>query len=331
MKNQVKVEKTEIYKDSQKGDTIVCRGKLVLKPSKEKSVLYGVQNKVENGKWLYFFTTNETSDVVKGDYKWIQPIIISETEDIDDGDDMLQAESIIVNVRRPYVIMDYDKKILAFPENFSPKQLTAIVDGKLKDGDVVLVECQEKDFSDITHYDVINIVKLNKDNHITLMPAKKEFTKAEQEAIRRFQNGEKWSCSSFIDEDTIVAGYGQLDHKSNPYDFEFPLPTVYIKAIYGSTSWNMATKKEKEIDQLNEQVAELLSLKRSIIESRLKEFFPKREMSFHDKVVLAIDAAITYNIDSIRGFGKYVGYSNIMTEEYIKSMSKESYVPPTRK
>ncbi len=32
-------------------------------------------------------------------------------------------------------------KIMAIPEHFSPKQLQLIVDGKLKDGDKVLVEC----------------------------------------------------------------------------------------------------------------------------------------------------------------------------------------------
>jgi hypothetical protein len=35
--------------------------------------------------------------------------------------------------------------------------------------------------------------------------------------------GQSFSVSSHIDEDTFVAGYGKLD-----YDFEFPLPDVYI-------------------------------------------------------------------------------------------------------
>lgn len=34
-------------------------------------------------------------------------------------------------------------KILALPEHFSPRHLQAIVDGKLKDGDKVLLEVEE--------------------------------------------------------------------------------------------------------------------------------------------------------------------------------------------
>ncbi len=63
------------------------------------------------------------------------------------------------------------------------------------------------------------------------------FTKEEQEAVRRFQLGEPYMVSEFIDEDTIIAGYGKLD-----YDFEFPLPRVYIKQIYKTTSWSQRFK-----------------------------------------------------------------------------------------
>jgi hypothetical protein len=38
----------------------------------------------------------------------------------------------------------------------------------------------------------------------------------------------------------------------------------------------------------DEMIAELRSLKQSIIESPLKDYFPNKEMSFHDKVVFAI-------------------------------------------
>jgi hypothetical protein len=46
----------------------------------------------------------------------------------------------------------------------------------------------------------------------------------------------------------------------------------------------------KEVQELHEKHAELRSLKQSILESRLKDYFPKKDMSFHDKVVLAIDS-----------------------------------------
>lgn len=54
----------------------------------------------------------------------------------------------------------------------------------------------------------------------------------EQIALERYNKGEQYNVSTFIDEDTIVAGYGKLD-----YDFEFPLPGSVIKEIYGTTSW----------------------------------------------------------------------------------------------
>lgn len=53
-----------------------------------------------------------------------------------------------------------------------------------------------------------------------------------------------------------------------------------------------------EFDQLHNDSAELRSLKMSILESRLKEYFPKREMSFHDKVVFAI-GELTDNIQNL--------------------------------
>lgn len=59
-------------------------------------------------------------------------------------------------------------------------------------------------------------------------------TKEEKIAIDRYNSGEKHSIACFIDEDTIIAGYGGIEH----YDFVYPLPTDYIVKIYGTTSWN---------------------------------------------------------------------------------------------
>lgn len=54
----------------------------------------------------------------------------------------------------------------------------------------------------------------------------------EKIAVERYNKGEKYSTSSFIDDDTIIAGYGNLD-----YDFEYPLPKYIIEDIFGTTSW----------------------------------------------------------------------------------------------
>lgn len=224
------VTDTVSHKTSQKGDSVVCaKGKLILIKPNYLSSRGIMQN---------------------------QPIIISETEKISDDEKInggIFYDSHYKNIRNDYVGLS-NHKILALPENFSEKQNQAIADGKLKDGDEVLIECEiaaydskrrklsyaigDGDFTETT-------IKLNKDGHI-IIHKKPQFTEAEQEAIRRFQNGEKYSTSTFIDEDTIVAGYGQLDDKSNPYDFKFPLPSVYIKHIFGTTSWETFRKKENE-------------------------------------------------------------------------------------
>jgi uncharacterized protein YPO0396 len=45
---------------------------------------------------------------------------------------------------------------------------------------------------------------------------------------------------------------------------------------------------QKEIEQLHQKAAKLHSLKMSLLESPLKAFLPKREMSTHDKILFAI-------------------------------------------
>jgi hypothetical protein len=52
-------------------------------------------------------------------------------------------------------------------------------------------------------------------------------------ALEKYSKGIAPSVSTFIDEDTILLGYGELD-----YDFEFPLPKNIIIKEYGTTSWN---------------------------------------------------------------------------------------------
>ncbi len=155
----VKVTKTETYKDSQ-GEHIVCKGKLILLK-------------------LY------DEDIKNGNYK---AIIVSEIEKIEVGDMYLRSGQIgelkdfednvkYVNDR---VGQFGFRKILALPENFSPEILKDIVDGKLKDGDEVFVECEEILENDVidngTNYKefFIKQIKLNKDNHIKLFPINKE-------------------------------------------------------------------------------------------------------------------------------------------------------------
>lgn len=115
--------------------------------------------------------------------EFIKPIIISETENLEVGDKGLDLDT--------YFIFDFTgtyttfraRKILAFHENFSPKHLQDIVDGKLKDGDEVFCECydyiiEDEDWDDnigaIPYKIEVKKIKLNSENNITLLPVKKE-------------------------------------------------------------------------------------------------------------------------------------------------------------
>jgi hypothetical protein len=139
---QVKINQVESYKDSQ-GEHIVAKGKLI--------------------------------DLNHGTILRFNPIIISKTEKIEVGDNYLDDTNTI----RVAVTDDKDYwnrrpnyyKILALPEQFSPKQLQAIVDG-----DEVYVECEEYAVGNYGmsdgEPDVDFRVKLNQQGHIKLFPVK---------------------------------------------------------------------------------------------------------------------------------------------------------------
>lgn len=111
-------------------DVLVTDAKLVLVECKEvkHAILHSIINK--NGKF----------------YK---PILISETEKIEVGDWMYWNGTTKQIIEATISFSPNDpsspivSKILALPEHFSPEQLQMIVDGKLKDGDKVLVECEK--------------------------------------------------------------------------------------------------------------------------------------------------------------------------------------------
>lgn len=147
-----KVRQTEHYTDSQ-GEHIVCRGKLII---------VSLNGQIAN----------------------LQPLIISETEEIEVGNKIFannpgtQELGIFTaksrNKREWYIEeLSYSvsscRKILALPEHFSPKQLQAIVDGKLRDGDEVFVECESIGPGFHAWYEV----ELT-NNHIKLFPVKQQ-------------------------------------------------------------------------------------------------------------------------------------------------------------
>lgn len=178
-----KVRKTETYKDSQ-GEHIVAKGKLVLIYIDKYFPEIGMIG--SNNVHPLFLWTNKHNQYTKDllEYqktKCVLPIIISETENIEVGDHYFHPFTQSINVCNTENVEAINKstlgkylKILALPEQFSPKHLQAIVDGKLKDGYEVYVDCATRP----NHWYTILLFN----NQIKLFPIKKEerlYSKAE--------------------------------------------------------------------------------------------------------------------------------------------------------
>jgi hypothetical protein len=153
----------------------VAEGKLLLVECKpEEALLAG--NK-ETGSFL---PINRLPLLPKG-HSYYKPIIISETEKFDPKEPVLCLDEIEYGWDEAYLkngrgngTCTSCKKILAYPEHFSPEQLQMIVDGKLKDGEKVLVECEMWNTAPMgSNYDeIFHIIKLNSYNQITLHKVK---------------------------------------------------------------------------------------------------------------------------------------------------------------
>ena len=146
--------------------------------------------------------------IVNHSKDWYKPILISLTEDLQKGDCSyskefgLDSEGSIKDLKFPfYIDATYQSfKILALPEHFSSKHLQAIVDGKLKDGDKVLIECESKtiqtypssgrDFQGNEKYETHTQIKLNSSNHITLHKVEeKMLTQKQAIEFAKYYNG----------------------------------------------------------------------------------------------------------------------------------------------
>jgi len=176
----IKVKDTtthRIYSDTDSktvmAETIVAEGKIVLVECSNIESPFSIET-------------------LHGFYK---PILISLTEKIEIGDLYLmfidnkweqmercsdQFEADRCNNNSP--IKEVCFKILSLPEYFSPTTLQQIVDGELKDGDMVLVEC-ERDTNDESYFKGLKEYKIKLNPHITLYKKEeKMYTKEELEA-----------------------------------------------------------------------------------------------------------------------------------------------------
>lgn len=121
-----------------KGTTLVAEGKLVLVKAQEDALLAFNQY---NGE---YYILPKKGDRLRMPASYLKPIIISETEETEVGDWFYSKEFNTIDQLASNGVIDKNKcfKILVLPEQFSPKHLLAIVEGKMKEGSSVLVECE---------------------------------------------------------------------------------------------------------------------------------------------------------------------------------------------
>lgn len=146
--NTIKVKDTRMHKtipfpnaiDVKEGQIPIAEAQLVLVKCIWQESIFAISTHGMNNIYL----SNKEKRSLCTYYK---PILISLTEKIEAGDWKYNPNlnNIWQHNREGKGIGDVvhkdTKKVLALPEHFSPKHLQAIVDGKMKDGQKVLVEC----------------------------------------------------------------------------------------------------------------------------------------------------------------------------------------------
>jgi len=150
------------------GSKIITKGKLVLMQCKPEQALLFWSNT------LGFSIYKQSFGLVKTIGKYLKPVIVSETEKLNVDD---------------WHYKDV-KKVLALPEQFSEETLQDIVEGNLKDGDEVYLECniheewlkENPPFSNPKeHSKCYYQLELTSENHIIL--AEVEKVKAAEEKM----------------------------------------------------------------------------------------------------------------------------------------------------
>jgi len=174
MNYQPKVSTAQKYSDSQ-GEHIVCKGRLVSVIDREEQ-LKRDSNSLGLGESLGKATAYKN-------------YIISETEPLKFGDWVYNSKSKEIYQIPDEPFVEYEHKILALPEHFSDKHLQAIADGKLKDGDEVILKCERmmkyEDGSESLCNSPIDVydgdfkrTHLNQQNYITFFPVKQSLEEA---------------------------------------------------------------------------------------------------------------------------------------------------------
>ena len=253
---QSKVKQTKQYSDNQ-GEHIVCEGRLILLESIEETNLGKYNN--------YIYLNKDLTQEAKEKWvTWFKPIVISKTEEVEEGDWVyhtsrmqifkihhfehqmgkliVPVDELLIELNLPNdeikVLVSDCVKILSLPEHFSDKHLQAIVDGKIKDGDEVLIKCGlkgDKTFPEPNLSNSYYAVHLDQQNHITLFPVEQSCpecgcTDLNTRHNQRFDGSTaKWeecdNCGEIIDENkqSIEEAYyeyfGQkVEHSTSTHD-----------------------------------------------------------------------------------------------------------------
>ena len=135
----IKIINTEWHTNS-KGRSIVCRGKLILTVPTEKDL---GQVPAEGIRDTYVWLKTDEIDGAPLLEPYM-PIIISENEKFTIGDWVYDFSNKIIEQVKEEEYSQAWVKIIAFPKNFSHKNLRQIAKRNLKNGDDVFIECEEK-------------------------------------------------------------------------------------------------------------------------------------------------------------------------------------------
>lgn len=205
---QPKVSTTQKYSDSQ-GEHIVHESKLLLFGQHELNVHGRAITKGNQVAEIKTIIISETETPEIGDWVYhtsrMQIFKVHHFGESNGSKTFIPEDSLGLPSDEEMLVIDCHK-ILALPEHFSDKHLQAIVDGKMKDGDEVLVRVK----TDLEQYYENGVggkekIYLDQQNHITLFPAKQSLEEAaiEYRKITNyfdiesvFKAGAKWAVKN---------------------------------------------------------------------------------------------------------------------------------------
>ncbi len=184
-------------------------------------------------------------------FRLIRPLIVSEIEEINSGDNYLFVKNNTickadVSPENLKILQELQKtgfvfKILALPENFSQEMLQDIIDKKLKNNEIVYVECtQGKPCKGYCGTSVGNAYCINNcidkikltNNFVTLI----DIIENRWDDIFNHFDFKLWVDTEFV---ALKNGFSERENDSSPLYSHDQLKLRYLKENY-----NLPTKKD---------------------------------------------------------------------------------------